>query len=305
MANRKVSVLLRTAAFTMALAFAAQGAAASARSLAPGEFADYVEDGRTRLHHAAEALPRFDALLAAVRTGEGGLAGLPLEALRKLAGDAHVANFYYAGARADAHREIIEELLRRSEASDQELADFHATLVADRRWDEARAFAARFPEITLEKIPDVIDQTTGLGAPAYLRHDPATGHLVRESFDAGSGPLLLVVSHPGCAFSRRAMAAIAANPELDQALPARRLFLAPTFGGLKLDWISRWNADQPGFPHVLVDQPARWPQVRSWATPQFLFLVDGDVVASVEGWPGDEQAEALMAAARLGADAAD
>lgn len=265
-------------------------------AMAPGEFADYVEDGRSGLHHAADTLPRFDALMASLR--EAGLASLPNDALHKLAWDAHVANFYYAGARPDAHREVVEELLRRSAATDEELRDFHAALVAARRWDEARDFAAAFPRLALEPVPAIEDRATGGEAPAYLRPDPATGALVRETFDPGEGPMLLVISHPGCAFSRRAMAAIAADPALDQALPARRLFLAPTFGGLKLDWVTQWNTDQPAFPHVLVDQPARWPLVASWGTPQFLFLVDGELVETVTGWPGDEQAGVLMAASR-------
>ena len=275
---------------------AAPVATPPASVLAPGDFADYVEDGRSRLHQAAGTLPRFDALMASVR--ETGLASLPTEALHKLAWDAHVANFYYAGARPDAHREVVDELLRRSAATDEELADFHDALVAARRWGEARAFAADFPDLPLEPVPAIEDRATAGEAPAYLRVEPATGTLLRETFDPGQGPMLLVISHPGCAFSRRAMAAIAADPALNQALPARRLFLAPTFGGLKLDWVTQWNADQPAFPHVLVDQPARWPQVPSWGTPSFLFLVDGELVETVTGWPGDEQAEVLMAAAR-------
>jgi len=274
-----------------------------APAMAPGAFADYVEDGRSGLHHAADTLPRFDALMASLR--EAGLASLTTEALHQLAWDAHVANFYYAGARPDAHRDVVDELLRRSAATDDELGDFHDALVAARRWDEARAFALRFPDLPLDPVPVIEDRVTEGEAPAYMRVEAATGTLLRETFDPGQGPMLLVISHPGCAFSRRAMAAIAADPALNQALPTRRLFLAPTFGGLKLDWVTQWNADQPDFPHVLVDQPARWPQVPSWGTPSFLFLVDGELVETVTGWPGDEQAEALMAAAQRAADAAN
>lgn len=270
-------------------------------AMAPGEFAAYVEDGRTRFDQAKSALPRFDALMEHVRQQPGGLRGLPLEALRSLAMDAHVANFYFAGARPDAHRDIVEELLDRSAASEQDLVDFHGALVAARRWDEARDFARRFPEAPMETLPGVRMGDGLQHGPYYLRPLPAENVVVRESLGAGKGLSLVVVSHPDCGYSRAAMAAIEANPALGDALPANRLYLAPTFGKLRFARVAQWNARHPAFSHVLVDRPADWTFVSNWATPQFLFLRDGKVVEAVTGWPGEAQIELLTAAARRAA----
>lgn len=293
----------------LALAVAAAGHAvaaspAQAAVLAPGAFGAYVEDGRTAFRHGPDALPKFDAMMSAVLARDGGLAALPLDELRQLAFDAHVANFYYAGARPDAHRDVFDELQRRGAATPQDVTDLHASLVAARRWDEARAFASRHPDVALEPLPAIVDRRTDPDAPAFLRLDATGETLVRENAVLGEGRWLLVVSHPGCAFSRRALAAIERNAALNQALPARRLYLGPTFGGLKLDHIKAWNSSQPSFPHVLVDEPGHWPFVTSWGTPQFLFLVDGVVVDTVTGWPGDEQVGKLMAAAKVASGAA-
>lgn len=299
MASRPLLILLLAfAALAPAMASAIPSASGDARPLAPGAFSAYVDDGRTRFDQAATALPVFDAMFEAARQRADGLRGLPIDELRALAEDAHAVNFYFAGARPEAHREIVGELLRRSKASDQALADFHAALVAARRWEEARAFSERFPALPLETLPELRDERSDAASPAVLRPDPSAKVLVRQSVVLGKGAQLVVVSHPDCGFSRRAIAALESDDALDRALPARRLYLAPTFGRLGFDRINQWNAQHPRFPHVLVDRPAEWTFIQTWATPQFLFLVDGKLVEAVTGWPGDDQAAVLLAAAQ-------
>ena len=41
-----------------------------------------------------------------------------------------------------------------------------------------------------------------------------------------------------------------------------------------------------------------WPLIESWQTPGFYFIKDGTIVASVIGWPGDQQLETLKDAFR-------
>lgn len=273
----------------------ASGPALALPPLLPGQFQAYVEDDRYELHHAPQALVRFDAMLAAA----GPLATLPDEALYGLATDAAAANFYFAGARVDAHRSVFDELARRARPSTIQVEDMHRSLIAARRWQDAVAFAGDHPDVPLEELPVHFDDEGGDAADAhYWRIDESGARLTRTPLAMTRGVTLVVVSHPDCHFSHDALTAIEADPALDQALPKNRLFVAPAPVSLTLERIAQWNAAHPRSRHVLVDRPQAWPFVRQWSTPQFFFLVDGQLVAQVEGWPKEGRAEELMAAAR-------
>lgn len=291
----RVRFLLLRSVFALVLG---AGPAFADAPLLPGQFQAYVEDGRMDFHLAPQVLPRFDVLF----TSAGDPASLPDATLSKLASDAAIANFYFVGARVDAHRALFDELERRKAATDLEVEDFHRSLLAARRWQEAAALAVRHPQLPLEALPSRIDAGNGDdSAPNFWSFDPGNDRLVREPWPMTTGAVLVVVSHPSCGFSRAAITALENNPALARALPERRIFIAPSHGSLSLDRIGEWNAAHPGFQHVLVDRPQAWPFVHRWNTPQFFFLVDGKVVAEVEGWPDDNQTQALWAAARKAA----
>lgn len=288
--ERRVAVIL------LALAFATT--AHGQPMLQPGQFQAYAEDGRHQIHHAPQALARFDALMAAA----GELASLPDDGLSGLAGDAAAANFYYGGTRVEAHAAVFAELARRKTASALEIEDMHRSLIAGRRWQQAVAFAKEHPQVPLEGLPaHIVAGDPGAPGPHYWRFDPGEDRLTREPLGVAEGVTLVVVSSPGCHFSRDAIAALEKDPGLDQALPERRVFVSLGAARLELEHLGRWNAAHPRFQHVLADRPQAWPFVRRWSTPQFLFLVDGELVAEVEGWPEEGQVEALVAASRKAA----
>ena len=273
--------------------------------LQPGEFQPFVEGGRSEMHFASEVLPLFDAMVAKAESAPLGLGTLDDAALLSLAADAAAANFYFPGSRPAAHSEIFGEVERRRIASELQVSDFHRTLIAARRWDDANALARRFPDMGLEALPahfDRGDDSDGLKAWAF---DPASQTLRRHDLEIDRSLALVVVSHPECGFSRAAIRALEADAALAAALPANRHFVAPSFGGLRLESIRAWNAVHPDSRHVLVDQPLAWTFVRGWNTPQFFFLVDGRVVAHVEGWPDDGQSAVLMGAAHRARALAD
>ncbi len=266
--------------------------------LKPGELQPYVEQDRSEIRFAAEVLPLFDAMAATARSAPGGLRQLDDVPLLALAADTAAINFYFPGSRSAAHLDVFAELERRRIASELQVSDYHRTLVAARQWDEAKALARRFPEIELEALPahfDPGEDTDGLKAWDF---DPASHVLRRRGLGIEKALALVIVSHPECGFSRAAIRALELDPALAQALPERRYFVAPTFGGLRLDSIRAWNAAHPDSQHVLVDRPLEWAFVQKWNTPQFFFLVDGQLVEQVEGWPDDGQKSVLMDAAR-------
>ncbi len=285
---------IRLALLGAALVLRLATAPALAQPLLPGQFQAYAEDGRTEIHQSPQALARFDALFAAA----GDVTALPDDTLRGLAADAAAANFYYGGTRAEAHGTVFAELVRRDLATGLQIEDYHRSLIAARRWQDASTLARQHPDVPLEALPAHFDGDNGNTTGAhYWRFDASEDRLTREPLATG-GVTLVVVSHPGCRYSRAAMAAIENDPALDQALPARRVFVAPAFASLDLEHIGGWNAAHPRARHVLADRPQAWSFVRKWNTPQFFFLVDDALVATVEGWPEEGRVDELLAASR-------
>lgn len=264
----------------------------------PGELQAYVEQGRSEIRYADEMLRLFDAMTAKALPSPEAIRRLDDAELRAIAADAAAINFYFPGSRPAAHSTVFVELERRGLASELEVSDYHRTLVADRQWEQAKALAQRFPRVELEPLPPHFDPGTDSAELKVWDYDPASRTLERRSLGLEEGLTLIILSHPQCGFSRAAIRALESDPVLMKSLPRRRHYVAPTFGGLRLDTIRAWNTAHPSSRHVIVDRPLAWSFVQSWNTPQFLFLVDGKLVEQVEGWPDDRQKAALKGAAR-------
>lgn len=267
-------------------------------ALKPGELQAYVEQGRSEIRHADEILRLFDAMTITALSAPATIRRLDDAELLAITADTAAINFYFPGSRSAAHSTFFAEIERRGLASELEVGDYHRTLIADRQWDQAKALAQRFPQLELEPLPLNFDPGTDSTDLKVWDYNPDSRTLERRSLGIEEGIALIIVSHPQCGFSRAAIRALESDPVLAQSLPKRRHYVAPTFGGLRLDTIRAWNTAHPSSRHVLVDRPLAWTFVQSWNTPQFLFLVDGKLVEQVEGWPDDGQKVALMKAAR-------
>lgn len=266
--------------------------------LQPGEFQPHLEDGRSEMHFANDVLPLFDAMVTRAKSAPSGLRQLDDAMLLALAADAAAANFYFPGSRPSAHSDIFEEVERRRIASELQVSDYHRTLIAAHRWEDAKALARRFPDMALETLPAHFDAGEDTGGLKVWDFDPSTQTLRRRDLGIEEALTLVVVSHPDCGFSRAAIRALETDSVLAEALPEHRYFVAPTFGGLRLENIRAWNAVHPDTRHVLVDRPLAWTFVKNWNTPQFFFLINGRLVEHVEGWPDEGHAVVLMDAAR-------
>ena len=91
------------------------------------------------------------------------------------------------------------------------------------------------------------------------------------------------VGHRDCAWTRKALTDISAQPFLKAWLDEKTLFLAPR------NTILQGVQDPgrlPAFQIVL--DPREWPEIDSWNLPTFVFVANGKVVDSFSGWPSQD-----------------
>lgn len=101
---------------------------------------------------------------------------------------------------------------------------------------------------------------------------------------------LIVLFHPLCSPSQRALRALAGDPRLDEAF-----FVGPVDGNFSIEPWRQWQEDHPRWKPYVAFRKADWPEVAEWATPTFIVVVGGSVVHTVVGWPPEGNWEAWKA----------
>ena len=176
----------------------------------------------------------------------------------------------------------------------------HRFLLTFRRFDEAQAFRQARPQQGLPAAPQIIPLS---GAPddnarTVLRLIDDGSALEWEKADWQSSSRVIVIGHPGCHFSRDAVAAIAADPELAEAMSTHALWLTAPFTSLTDGSVLTWNRENPAYAYRYVESVADWPEINYWGTPSFYFLKDGELVKKVIGWPEGGREDTLRAGLR-------
>lgn len=158
------------------------------------------------------------------------------------------------------------------------------SLKASSPWSPA--FAGR----PLPQLPE------GIRPFEYWTPLPGTGGYGRAVADMRSLDVV-VISHPGCGFSRAAVDAAMQDPALHGLLSgARALWISPQDGTLDPRIFVDWAENHPQFPIHIVARQSGFPRFGYWGTPTFYILRDGKVAARVVGWPRDGNRAALLQA---------
>ena len=124
-------------------------------------------------------------------------------------------------------------------------------------------------------------------------------------FDVGGAPTfetqfigdrIIVISHPGCGFSRALAEAASRDSELT-ALLEDALWLTPVpklalYNALLRD--STVSAQEVHYRSATALEA--WPQVANWSTPQVLFFKDGVLFEAISGWPKEGRKIELLSA---------
>jgi hypothetical protein len=189
-------------------------------------------------------------------------------------------------------RAAYAELERRGAAGRYHALTLHRALLQYRLFEEATALASA---ATLEISPLLAHRSPdadGSGPRIWVATTDDT--LEERRLSLGPDIRLIVLAQPHCGFSRRAMAAITADPEATAAFARHAVVLIPPASGVDLQAIRRWNDTHPGLSMVLAHAESEWPGFDDWETPVFYFMENGGHTRTVVGWPDDRRLDMLM-----------
>lgn len=196
---------------------------------------------------------------------------------------------FHSGAQEHA-RELASTLAlleRRGLETSEHVEAMHRLYLHARLFDEARRLAALHPSVELEAVPEVIGSRRNSAGVVTWQPGADAASLIEQPFRLRGADRIVVVAHPGCAYSRAAAEAIVGDPVLGPVFAAHASWIAPPSGRLELHRFSEWNATHPASPISLAVRRADWPMIDDWATPTFHLFRGGERVGVVSGWPLD------------------
>ncbi len=244
------------------------------------------DDSWLRTQRVAEVYPAWFPELSDARMDQ-----LDLAEVEDLFNAAKLYEFYTKdSAGLDRMRAIYAVLARKGRAGPDEQADLYGGLVDQRRFREASDFAHEHRLRLDEALPSLPKPVPSETSHGYLRVNKDALAFQRAPM---TGPEVIVVASPLCPYTRRAAAAIEHDPGLGRAFRRWAIWLVPEERALHMPAVRAWNAGHPGMPMNLVYHRKDWPLVRWWETPVFYFVLNGQLVRTVVGWPQAGQLQQL------------
>jgi hypothetical protein len=232
------------------------------------------------------------------RMGSQALARQPLGDLLPLFDAAALANVENPGSAAfDQLLLVHAELNARGIDTSRDLdASVLKAMLAARRFEQARGFAATRPHLDAGAVPRVADPLApGFRGRSVFEYDAARNTLTRQAAPPPAGAELVMVVGAGCHFSRDALDAIGADPDLRKRLrDAQLLLLTLPTEAPNLRFVADWNAGHAALPMRIPFDAREWQAIDVPAVPAFYLLKDGKVVARHRGWAGEKDRTALL-----------
>jgi hypothetical protein len=194
-------------------------------------------------------------------------------------------------ARLAEFRRDLAELERRSIATPDQIRDVYGAIYQVRAFDQMPPFVQSHTGLDL---PHPIAITAPFDrAPHGILEIADAEHVTPQYVELTHGHHLIVVAHPGCHYTQRAVAAIEHDPSLKAAIASHSTWIVPADRNPDLTPFVAWNHDHPEAAMSLVSARAAWPEVDVWQTPLFLYFEDGKLVDKIVGWPAEGNMEAL------------
>lgn len=158
-----------------------------------------------------------------------------------------------------------------------------------RDFEQAGALQRRYPSPELEVVPTLESAEAGITANAMTLTPENT--LRPVEVDLASGDRLVALVHPGCAFSRQAVADV--NRDRGAEFPVDMLWVLPFNPTLSADAIHDWQQPYRDLRFHIPIRFEDWSFLQSGEVPVFYRIRDGEVVDKVVGWPDEGNMAAL------------
>lgn len=200
-------------------------------------------------------------------------------------------------------RKIHDELRERGLANFSDSRRLYDALLQIRDFDDAHELESDIGGNLGQRVPLIDDRTVETVPDTAKRLIVEGDRLVVDVAPIDKGKHVVVIAHPSCAFSRRAMDAIEKDEELKVAMEGS-YWLAPQDRTLGLDAIRDWNAQADVTKLDLMYNQWNWPLLSARSTPTFYLLNNGVIVKMVKGWP-QKGARAQLLSALTALEAAE
>ena len=266
---------------------------------------------RSRLAHLESEVNRSSALPSAerIRIVSGAFLVTPEEintpGMKKFSDEeieilfraTNILTFYASSAE---HLNLMEhsfhELERRGLDRMRDRFDMHGAYIAERRFDEARAFSEK-RKFNPPEEPSEINLSADVESEgiSVLVASQQERNLTLEKISI-SEKSIIVVAHPMCHFSYNAMMAIDSDPDLASIFSQHAVWIAPVSRNIYFDALQQWNNSHAAINIKIAYNAREWPWISSWETPNFYFLHKGEVVDQVTGWPQEGNRESIIRA---------
>jgi len=191
-------------------------------------------------------------------------------------------------------RRIVEALEDRKIVTDEHYQALYFSLLQVRELNEADDFIKIHPLVISDALPkhseaaNLSDQL-----PTEWIIDAETSSLERRNVDIQAGVHIIVVSSPGCPFSRNAVRDISRDPMLMRAFDGHVKWLIPQMRRSHFSETKEWNSSYPNFKMTMAYKRQEWKEINHWGTPTFYFYKDGILSGKVTGWPQEGNQESL------------
>ena len=141
-------------------------------------------------------------------------------------------------------------------------------------------------ELRERHAPDSLEEVGPLSAAVKLvlrdRDEPM---LHPEPIDFQNGRHIVVLAHPLCGFSQRAVALIEATPEFSRLLEDDVLWTAHPSAVMQMDVIREWNVRHPQSSIAPATSTSPWTEFESgWGTPTIYFFENGELQEKIVGF---------------------
>lgn len=206
------------------------------------------------------------------------------------------AAFYTLDERyLDDMSQYLALLEAQRQATPAHYTTMYGAFVQTRRLDDAAALYARHGNPEMEPLPPR-EQTTAADHGPREWTITERGALSLQPRQA-KATQIIVVAHPSCAFTRRAVADLKAAPGGSAWFFAGAHWLTPQDRRFGIDTLRDWNRQHPDAAMSVVYKEKDWRELDTWNTPTFYFIKDGRVVRKIVGWPGPERVRKVTEAA--------